>query len=103
LPQHSYQRLTHQVLYPTLASLLITSFTNSRYTLAPLDFESYVIIGYPWLGASRSRTFRGIIDWHTLSCQYLFNSSITRITQFGRASSIVIRAPWFCRPVLKCF
>ena len=37
-----------------------TSFASARYASAPRDFTLYRITGIPWLGASPSRTLRGI-------------------------------------------
>jgi len=45
--------------------------------MAPLDFGSYSAIGFPWLGASDSRTLRGITVGETRSPKYSRTSVTT--------------------------
>ena len=54
-----------------------SSLARATYAAAPRDFASYSTPGIPWLGASPSRTLRGMIVLKTFS---LKNSRTSRAT-----------------------
>jgi hypothetical protein len=49
--------------------------------------------GCPWLGASASRMFRGIVVVHNPSPKYFFNSSATCCARLVRSSNMVSTTP----------
>ncbi len=55
----------------------LTSFASSRYTIAPREVGSNVVMGWPNDGASEIRTVRGITFLHTLLPKWSRTSSAT--------------------------
>ena len=70
-----------------------TSRASARYASAPRDFASYRITGIPWLGASPSRTLRGMTVRNTFSLKNSRTSVATCWPRFVRSSNIVSSTP----------
>ena len=66
---------------------------RARYASAPRDFTSYRITGMPWLGASPSRTLRGMTVRNTFSLKNWRTSPATCWPRFVRSSNIVSSTP----------
>jgi Ca2+-transporting ATPase len=75
------------------SSRLRSSLARARYAVAPLDSGEYAEIGLPWLGASESRTLRGMTVVNTRAPRCRRTSAATSDDNFVRASNMVSTTP----------
>src|SRR4029079_17488291 len=70
------------------------SAAQAAYASAPVDSGEYREIGIPWLGASDSRTFRGITESKTRFPRWRRASPATSADSFVRPSNMVSTTPF---------